>query len=63
LENGRDPWSQFRIFIRKVRKITLAVEHCRYPLAAWQSCHRQPDESYPGRITGRLNVEDGRSPL
>jgi hypothetical protein len=45
LENGRDPWSQFRIFVRKVCIITLAVEHCRCPLAAWQSCHHQPDES------------------
>jgi hypothetical protein len=34
LENGRDPRSQFRIFVRKLRIITIAVEHCRYPLPA-----------------------------
>jgi hypothetical protein len=33
MENGCDPRSQFRIFVRKDYIITLAVQHCRYPSA------------------------------
>ena len=33
LENGRDPWSQFRIFVWKGCIVPLAVEHCRYPFS------------------------------
>ena len=49
LENGRDPRSQFSIFIRKVRIITIAVEHCRYPLAAWQMLPSPTGQIIPGR--------------
>jgi hypothetical protein len=49
LENGRDPRSQFWIFIRKVRIITIAVEHCRYPLAAWQMLPSPTGRIIPGR--------------
>jgi hypothetical protein len=53
MENGCDPRSQFRIFVRKGCIIALAVQHCRDPSVASKIEH-QP---YPVRITERLNVE------